>query len=54
MFPSFYVLILNKHFTASAGLNEEQQQIQQMAKDFASKEMFPNMAKWDQEVNMIG
>jgi len=33
----------------SAGLNEEQQQIQQMAKDFASKEMFPNMAKWDQE-----
>ena len=54
MFPLFYVLILNKHFTASAGLNEEQQQIQQMAKDFASKEMFPNMAKWDQEVNMIG
>ena len=52
--PSFYVLILNKHFTASAGLNEEQQQIQQMAKDFASKEMFPNMAKWDQEVNKIG
>jgi len=33
----------------SAGLNEEQQQIQQMAKDFASREMYPNMSKWDQQ-----
>ena len=40
-------------FLASAGLNEEQQQIQQMAKDFASKELFPNMSKWDQQVNVI-
>ena len=37
-------------FAASAGLNEEQQQIQQMAKDFASREMYPNMSKWDQQV----
>ena len=40
-------------FAASAGLNEEQQQIQQMAKDFASREMYPNMSKWDQQVHMI-
>jgi len=33
----------------SAGLNEEQQQIQQMARDFASKELLPNMSKWDQQ-----
>ena len=43
----------NTIFLASAGLNEEQQQIQQMAKDFASKELFPNMSKWDQQVNTI-
>ena len=43
----------NTNFLASAGLNEEQQQIQQMAKDFASKELFPNMSKWDQQVNTI-
>ena len=33
----------------SAGLNEEQQQIQQMAKEFATKELLPNMSKWDQK-----
>ena len=34
---------------SSAGLNEEQQQIQQMAKEFATKELLPNMSKWDQQ-----
>lgn len=33
----------------AAGLNEEQIQIQVMAKDFATKELLPNMAKWDQQ-----
>ena len=38
---------------ASAGLNEEQQQIQQMATDFATKELLPNMSTWDQQVTTI-
>ena len=38
---------------ASAGLNEEQQQIQQMATDFANKELLPNMSTWDQQVNYV-
>lgn len=33
----------------SAGLNEDQTQIQKMATDFAMNEMRPFMAKWDQE-----
>ncbi|XP_013409510.1 LOW QUALITY PROTEIN: isobutyryl-CoA dehydrogenase, mitochondrial-like [Lingula anatina] len=33
----------------SMGLNEEQQQIQKLAKDFAANEMSPHMAQWDQE-----
>jgi len=40
------------HITSAdptCGLNDEQLQIQQLATDFASKEMLPNMAKWDQE-----
>ena len=38
-------------FAASLGLKDEQKHIQQMATDFARNELFPNMAKWDQEVN---
>jgi len=33
----------------SSGLNEEQKQIQSMALDFATKEMFPHMTRWDTE-----
>uniref|UniRef100_T1JMS5 Isobutyryl-CoA dehydrogenase, mitochondrial n=1 Tax=Strigamia maritima TaxID=126957 RepID=T1JMS5_STRMM len=33
----------------SIGLSTEQKQIQQVAIDFARKEMMPNMSKWDQE-----
>ncbi|KAK3098499.1 hypothetical protein FSP39_020088 [Pinctada imbricata] len=33
----------------SLGLKEDQKQIQAMATDFAKNEMFPNMAKWDEE-----
>ncbi|KAK3583981.1 hypothetical protein CHS0354_033781 [Potamilus streckersoni] len=31
------------------GLSDEQKQIQKVAIDFARNEMYPNMAKWDQE-----
>ncbi|XP_055926774.1 isobutyryl-CoA dehydrogenase, mitochondrial-like [Argiope bruennichi] len=31
------------------GLSEEQLQIQKIAQEFASKEMFPNMAEWDEK-----
>lgn len=34
----------------SDGLNEEQQQILQMATDFAKNEMEPKMKEWDEEV----
>ncbi|KAK7503117.1 hypothetical protein BaRGS_00005743 [Batillaria attramentaria] len=33
----------------SLGLNDEQKQMQQLASDFAQKEMFPHMEKWDRE-----
>jgi len=33
----------------SAGLNEEQKEMQSLALDFAMNEMFPNMATWDQQ-----
>jgi len=33
----------------SAGLTDEQKEMQSMAQDFAMKELFPNMATWDQE-----
>ena len=32
----------------SAGLNEEQKEMQSMALSFAMNEMFPNMSHWDQ------
>ena len=31
----------------SAGLTDEQKEMQSMAQDFAMKELFPNMATWD-------
>jgi len=36
--------------TVSAGLTEEQVQIQQVALDFAENEMKPHMAEWDEKV----
>jgi hypothetical protein len=33
----------------SSGLTEDQKLIQGMALNFAQNEMFPHMAKWDQE-----
>jgi len=33
----------------SAGLTEEQKEMQSLAQDFAMKELFPNMSTWDQE-----
>jgi hypothetical protein len=33
----------------SSGLTEDQKLIQGMALNFAQSEMFPHMAKWDQE-----
>jgi len=33
----------------SAGLTEEQKEMQSLAKDFAMKELFPNMSTWDQQ-----
>ena len=42
-----YILL---HLVASTGLTDEQKHIQKVATDFAKNEMFPNMAKWDQEV----
>ena len=36
--------------SASTGLNEEQQHIQEMALSFAKNEMAPNMALWDEKV----
>lgn len=34
---------------ACTGLTDEQKHIQKVATDFAKNELFPNMAKWDQE-----
>jgi len=34
---------------ASMGLNEEQKEFQKVAFDFATREMAPNMAEWDQK-----
>ena len=42
-------LYCNHHFTVSAGLTEDQKEMQSLAKDFAMKELFPNMSTWDQE-----
>jgi hypothetical protein len=36
-------------FKVSSGLTEDQKLIQGMALNFAQNEMFPHMAKWDQE-----
>ena len=33
----------------SSGLTEEQKEFQGLALNFAHNELFPNMAKWDQE-----
>lgn len=33
----------------TVGLTEEQKQIQQMAKEFATAELKPNMQKWDHD-----
>lgn len=37
-------------FLASAGLTEEQKEFQKVALDFATKEMAPHMAEWDEKV----
>jgi hypothetical protein len=37
--------------TASLGLSEEQQQMQNVALRFAKEEMSPNMERWDEEVS---
>ena len=44
------VLQLNLKFTASIGLTPEQVEIQNVAREFAKKEMLPNMAEWDEKV----
>ncbi|EYC35240.1 hypothetical protein Y032_1104g3610 [Ancylostoma ceylanicum] len=36
-------------FTASLGLDADVVEVQKVARDFARREMYPNMAKWDQE-----
>lgn len=42
------------HFLSAAlGLTEEQKQIQKVATDYAKNELFPNMAKWDEEVKIL-
>ena len=33
----------------SAGLTDEQKEMQSLAHDFAMKELFPNMSTWDQK-----
>merc|ERR1719334_984632 len=33
----------------ASGLTEEQREMQGLAHSFAMNELFPNMAKWDQE-----
>ena len=35
--------------SVSAGLGEDQREFQALALNFAHNEMFPHMAKWDQE-----
>ena len=38
--------------SATLGLSDDQKQIQKVATDYAKNELFPNMAKWDEEVNI--
>jgi hypothetical protein len=38
---------------AVAGLSEEQSQIQAVAVDFATRELRPNMAEWDEKVRCM-
>ena len=40
-------------FSATAGLNEDQKQIHEMALQFAKNEMLPKMAQWDQNVSFL-
>ncbi|XP_075728748.1 isobutyryl-CoA dehydrogenase, mitochondrial isoform X3 [Rhipicephalus microplus] len=55
------ILRLHKHsarnastsLDATIGLSEEQIQMQQMAADFAEKEMLPNMMEWDEKCHML-
>ncbi|ETN81750.1 acyl-CoA dehydrogenase protein [Necator americanus] len=52
---TFYCREIN--FTASIGLDADVVEVQKVASDFARKEMYPNMGKWDKEVpvtNQIG
>ena len=43
--PSFQI-----DFSASLGLDADIVEVQKVARDFARREMYPNMAKWDREV----
>jgi alkylation response protein AidB-like acyl-CoA dehydrogenase len=43
------VLTGNDIISPTIGLNEDQQEFYQLAKQFADKEMAPNAAKWDEE-----
>ena len=43
------MLILILAFSVSAGLTDEQKEMQALALDFAMKELFPNMSTWDQQ-----
>ena len=38
---------------AGDGLNEDQRNIQELAMNFAAKELAPNMLDWDKEVSVI-
>jgi len=39
--------------SASIGLSDEEKEFQNLAFDFASKELEPNMQMWDEKVNCI-
>lgn len=41
---------ISRSVLAAHGLNAEMVEIQKVARDFARKEMYPNMAEWDREV----
>lgn len=51
IFYSFIYWILYV-ISATLGLSDDQKQIQKVATDYAKNELFPNMAKWDEEVNI--
>lgn len=47
-----FIVFINKKFLATLGLNEDQLEIQKLAKNFAKNELYPKRDHFDTEVRL--